>query len=100
MERRTWPKDLEQGPTYSPNGGMPASNPPELQLAPFAIDCIDRRIAPTLEQVITLPVLVNGHDSGISVYVAVSAFAPRVSDGSLKLLATVIADLVNNPGVR
>ncbi len=90
--------DLEQGPTYSARGGMPPSNPPELQLAPFAIECIEEGISPRFAKVITLPVLVNGHDSGIAVYLAASAFARPVSDTSLKLLATVIADLVNNPG--
>lgn len=37
---------------------------------------VERNIAPPLRSAITLPVLVDGRDTGVAIHVAVSAFAP------------------------
>lgn len=57
---------------------------------------IERDIQPLMPMVITLPVQVDGHDSGCALYVVASPFSvPRATPAGLKNLADEISDLIN-----
>ncbi len=57
---------------------------------------IERHIQPPMPMVITLPVHVDGRDSGCAIYLTASAFSsPHVTVAGLKNLADEVSDLIN-----
>jgi len=69
----------------------------DLTLLPFCATRIERRISPLMLQTITLPIVVNGRDTGVAVYIATSAFADQVADAELIAITRKILEAVNEP---
>ncbi len=61
----------------------------ELDLS--SIDRQERSISPTLDSVITLPVLVDGKHSAIAVYIAASPFDLDTTDDEKTILVQMVA---------
>jgi hypothetical protein len=60
---------------------------PELKPMRGRLD-VEHQIRPPLARAITVPVLVNGRDVGIAIYVTASPFCPvPVSDATLRAIA-------------
>jgi hypothetical protein len=62
------------------------------------IDRQERSIQPTLDSVITLPVLVDGKQSGIAVYIAASPFDLETSDDEKTILVQMVASALSLNG--
>jgi hypothetical protein len=77
----------KHGPSPSPHIGpdgkpLPYGSPPPYELDKGRIGVVEHGISPPLESSVTIPVLVDGKDIGVVVYVATSPFAKVLYPGA------------------
>ena len=56
---------------------------------------LEHDIRPPMAKVVTLPLLVDGKNVGVALYVALSSFAPMISGAEVKGIAEAVADAIN-----